>query len=316
VGLPVAGCGFDVRLIAADSPAYLRALHLAYGVVLSVGERPARLVSDLIAGARRGDVSIELLFGAYQRSELVSACLAVESSGGAALVFVPTDLRSPTECEGAAAALRALQEAAWARSIALLEALPVPGSEMLERVLQNAGFRCLTNLRYLRRGDSRIAPFSLVVRDLEWVSYVPDVEPLFQEAIERSYVQSLDCPELTGLRPTAAALAGHRATGIFDPTCWWVVKRHGEPVGVILLNRMRSARGLEVVYMGVAQLARGTGVADALLRRAVEAAARHGDNILALAVDERNTPARRMYARWGFVETGVRAAWIATPPGI
>ena len=66
--------------------------------------------------------------------------------------------------------------------------------------------------------------------------------------------------------------------------------------------------------MGVAQVARGTGVADALLQRAVQTAADVSLTTLALAVDERNTPALRLYRRWGFVDTGVRDAWIASSP--
>jgi GNAT superfamily N-acetyltransferase len=66
--------------------------------------------------------------------------------------------------------------------------------------------------------------------------------------------------------------------------------------------------------MGVAQAARGTGVADALLQWAVETVARVGDVDMSLAVDADNTPARRLYERWDFVETGARDAWIAISP--
>jgi GNAT superfamily N-acetyltransferase len=125
-------------------------------------------------------------------------------------------------------------------------------------------------------------------------------------------VESLDCPELTGLRPIAEVLAGHRATGLFDSSLWWVARRGEEPVGVMLLNRIPDVEALEVVYMGVAQAARGTGVADGLLDQAVAAAKQAGASTLALAVDQRNTPARRLYTRWGFTETGARDAWIAT----
>jgi GNAT superfamily N-acetyltransferase len=166
---------------------------------------------------------------------------------------------------------------------------------------------------YLKRAVSLGAPSTPAPLGLEWVPYAPDRETLFERAIQRTYVQSQDCPELTDLRETADVLAGHRATGVFDPGLWWVAMRGDEPVGAILLNRLETEPALEVVYMGVAQLARGQGVADALLARAVDQAAGIGANILTLAVDQRNTPARRLYARWAFVETGVRDAWIASP---
>ena len=55
------------------------------------------------------------------------------------------------------------------------------------------------------------------------------------------------------------------------------------------------------------------GVGDALVERAIDAAAAPRCRVLMLAVDERNIPARQLYSRWGFVETHVRDAWIATP---
>ena len=82
-------------------------------------------------------------------------------------------------------------------------------------------------------------------------------------------------------------------------------------MGVLLLNGIAERRALEVVYMGVAPSARGAGVGDALLERAVKVASTVGASTLALAVDERNAPARRLYQRWGFREVGLRDAWIA-----
>ena len=109
-------------------------------------------------------------------------------------------------------------------------------------------------------------------------------------------------------------LAGHRVAGAFDPELWSVAVREAQPVAVLLLSRLARQEAVEIVYMGVAQVARGTGVADAVMRRAVEAAGRVGANTLALAVDLRNTPARKLYGRWGFVEFADRDAWIVTSP--
>jgi ribosomal protein S18 acetylase RimI-like enzyme len=67
--------------------------------------------------------------------------------------------------------------------------------------------------------------------------------------------------------------------------------------------------------MGVAQPARGTGVANALLARAVARCASKSASYLTLAVDARNTPANCFYRRWGFLETRRMNAWIATPSG-
>jgi ribosomal protein S18 acetylase RimI-like enzyme len=73
-----------------------------------------------------------------------------------------------------------------------------------------------------------------------------------------------------------------------------------------------DVKSLEIVYLGVAQPARKTGVANALLARAVQIARARNDALLMLGVDERNEPARRLYDRWGFLEAARKDVWIAT----
>ena len=328
---------FDVRQISPDDPDHRLALHISLGVS---EPRPARdvpsgrmieppsveeasQVDDLLARSRKGFISIDLLFGAYHHGELVSACLGVESAGAAAMVFIPSlrdrgprnggsDAEPPATLE----ALRALQQASWRRSIKLLEVLLAPGSNKPARVLEEAGFRYLTKLLYLARLGQRVEPSSRPAADLTWTGYTPEHEALFCDALDATYVQSLDCPELTGLRTTSDVLAGHRVRADFDPVLWWVALRNGAPVGVVLLNRMESQPGLEIVYVGVAQPSRGTGVADALLERTMGAVRQQNAKVVTLAVDERNIPARKMYARWNFAETMSREAFIASPPPI
>lgn len=307
------GGEFEMRRLTNEAPDYLLVLHRALGLntPLEPG-RPHQQVAALLANVQRGTASLDLLYAAYRGSQLLSCCVAIESPGRAALVCVSHDATHGRERLATAATLRAVRDEARRRSIVLLQVLSVPGEDHLHSALEEAGFRYLTRLRYLSRGSGERKRPTWVVEDLEWIDYAAQIESLFQDAVGRSYAQSMDCPELTGLRPIPDVLASHRATGIFEPGFWWVAKRDQEPVGVILLNSMSGRPALEVVYMGVAQPARGTGVGDALLGRAVEAVRRSGASILALAVDERNLPARRMYARWGFVETGARDAWIAS----
>lgn len=309
------GDEFQITRIVPGSAARHAALHLAFDIEPPPAEGTwAAQVADLLASVRRRTVSIDLLLGAYRGSELVTACLAAESPGAAALVFVPGKLETDVKYRATVATLKSLQALAWDRSIVLLEVLVAPGRGVLGDLLKESGFRYLTCLRYLTRDAARKGISFKAAHDLEWVEYAPDRELLFQHAVEETYAQSQDCPELTGLRRTAEVLAGHRATGIFDPALWWMAMRGDRPVGVMLLNRIPHRPVLEVVYMGVAHAARRTGVADALLRRALDVGARIGVVALSLAVDQRNTPARRMYARWDFVEKGARDAWIVTSP--
>lgn len=260
--------------------------------------------------------SQDFLLGVYDHRRLVNSCLTLVSPGAAAMVMIPPGEGRSEEREALVDLLGAVQTEAWKRSVALLELLVEPGHCVIAEALTVAGFRHLTRLVYLRRMVAEPHTMSVRENDVEWVPYTPETEPLFLSTLEQTYVQSLDCPELTGIRTTADVLAGHRAVGQFDPSLWWIAKRRQGPVGLILLNRILSEAGLEVVYVGVVCSARGTGVADALLARGIELAIRVGAKELALAVDCRNALARRVYRRWGFVETGQREAWIASVPPI
>ncbi len=309
------GHRFSARQIPSDSPDYEAALHVALGVSPSADGSSARQVASLRAAAHRQTLSLELVFGAFLGNRLVGACVALEPPGAAALVYVNPDQPDGPGRDATLTALWALQQAAWTRSIKLLEVLVDPAASNSASLVRDAGFTYVTELLYLQRqcpGREWSAPGD---PDLCWVGYSDVQAQVFRRALEATYIQSLDCPELTGIRSTGEILAGHKATGIFDPSLWWVATRQGIPVGVLLLNRVTSQPALEVVYIGVSQPARGTGVADALLARAVTLTERENARYLTLAVDVRNAPARRMYRRWSFRQVGVRAAWIASSPG-
>jgi GNAT superfamily N-acetyltransferase len=144
------------------------------------------------------------------------------------------------------------------------------------------------------------------------MAYAPAHDSLFHDVVEQTYEETKDCNELTGLRSTADFLAEHRA-GVGDPSAhWWLAARRGRPIGVLLTAPILDVKSLEIVYLGVAQPARKTGVANALLARAVQIARARNDALLMLGVDERNEPARRLYDRWGFLEAARKDVWIAT----
>ncbi len=305
----------DIRFIDPASAEYRLALHLALDAPPLPGSAMAPAVCDLLATVERGMAGIDLLFGAFEHDELIQAALAIESPGRAALISLPNELSTEAQYRATCELLGTLQQEAWKRSIILLEILTIPPSLRLGEALQAAGFRSLTHLNYLRRSAMARPHRRTVDRDdLDWVTFSADHQSLFETALERTYLQSMDCPELTAVRRTSDVLAGHQAAGVFDPNLWWVACHRGEPLGVMLLNRFADGFGTEIVYMGVAQGSRGLGIGDALLQRACDATRKVKAQVIALAVDARNSAARLMYKRWGFREMAVREAWIACYP--
>ncbi len=313
------GSGWSVRHLTSEDSDFESALHAAILGRLRGSDRPRHPhVANLLADTASGPLRIELVRAAYRDNVMHSAALAVRSPDGSALVYFSS---GRTDSEGVFACglvLRSLVAAAWRASYIMLEVLLSPELTAFDAELGIAGFRKITRLNYLSRAtDAPIAALASDVKSgLNWVVYDEAMSGFFEEAIERSEAQSQDCPELTAIRTARQALAAHRAVGAFDPRLWFVCKQGVEPVGVLLLSALRREPIVEIVYMGVAQPARGTGVANALMRRAVESARSVSAKLLALAVDERNAPARRLYHRWGFVEIGSRSAYIATPDAI
>lgn len=129
-------------------------------------------------------------------------------------------------------------------------------------------------------------------------------------ALEASYIGTLDCPELCGLRSVEDVLASHRATGAWEPGLWWVIREAGVAQGVMLFNPSPEQQAVELVYLGLGPALRGRGLAGPLLRVGLSALVGRGEKTVACAVDARNVPARKLYERAGFAEFGRRVALI------
>jgi MOSC domain-containing protein YiiM/ribosomal protein S18 acetylase RimI-like enzyme len=78
----------------------------------------------------------------------------------------------------------------------------------------------------------------------------------------------------------------------------------GTPVGMATGVPDEDGSGAELISMWVAPVARGTGVADALVEEVERWAAATSVPVLRLAVAEENPAAARLYDRHGFADTG------------
>jgi ribosomal protein S18 acetylase RimI-like enzyme len=301
-----------VRRLPPDLRIGRAAMHLAMDTPLPHDGRDASPVLEILETAERQGLSIPIVVGAYRGDDLAAACFPLESPGRAALVLLPSISRSNADEPAITAALIETHRAAQERGVALLQVLLAPDASGTARAASRAGFRYLTRLMYLDRPAA--APVRRPVPEgYSWLGYTAEREPLFAAALEATYAQTLDCAELVGLRSVSDVLAGHRATGVHDPALWWLLMRGDKPAGALLLTRIPQRGALEVVYLGLAQPYRGQELGEALVSKALEACGAVGATRLTLAVDDGNTPARRLYERCGFVQFAERDAWIATP---
>lgn len=259
------------------------------------------------------------------------ACLAVPGSGRTLMIFVSEP--APTGDSGgsvaATAERRACIDAAVQHAgtltdqdakprIAIAQALPDPRDAWAIEAFKAAGFQCVGTLSYMRC-PLRQRPASPT--NAEWPNGISVVrasslgeqaqqDEVLLEALESSYVNTLDCPELCGLRETRDILASHRSTGVFDPELWYIILADGRPRGCMLLSRCPDLRSVELVYLGLAPELRGKGIAARLLAIGSARCVSPAVDELTCAVDQRNQPALALYARAGFKPFGQRVALV------
>lgn len=263
-------------------------------------------------------------------------CLPIIGAGRTIMLFLsPGDAKDTPAAEpkqDRALAIHQALELAVAKhgegkegGVHLVQGLLEPRDTWAAEAYETAGLTRLTELLYLSRrmrlGEARAEicqpgrvappeggawPEGLTVRPME---PGPADEPRLHAALTASYEQTLDCPELAGLRPIEDIVAAHRGVGEYDPGLWWLLERAGEPEGCVLLNRCADQGCVELVYIGLSPAVRGLGLGHRLMQSAIGATAGL-EREMRCAVDVRNHPARRMYAELGFTEAGWRVAFV------
>ena len=304
------------------------------GPIVQVGPaRRSEAIERLVSTGRQSDRAAAERFLHYAETNAVSldglwarldpegrinsSVLAVPSPGRTAMVFASHPRRAgdtPPMAELIDHACRRI--AGW--DVELAQALLDPGEELDRKTFLLASFIELAVLSYLERPLSR----ATVPQGARWPAGVR-VEPFSGELeddlvtiLERSYEQTLDCPGLYGLRRTTDIVAGHKATGQFDPSLWTLIWTDGEPAGALLLNPYPGHKTVELVYLGLAPGARGRGLGRQLLRHGLGLLYERRARSVTLAVDSRNTPALSLYESEGFRPAVQRAALIRSLQGL
>ena len=239
-----------------------------------------------------------------------STVLASMTPGRTAMLF----LSPPGDRSGVETSAEVIEQAfrgLGSVGVSLAQALVTPDELLEMKALELAGLRRIAILTYMEttlgRRERRpvVLPEGLSIR-----AYREEEESLIGDLLARTYVDTLDCPGLVGLRDKADILEGHKHSGIFRPE-WWTILFEGPlPIGVCLINESKTDRTAELVYLGVVPEARGRGVGSSLLAHSLSRVAEKTVRKVVLAVDESNTPAHDMYRNAGFRDTIRRHAFV------
>lgn len=268
------------------------------------------LFKDLLPAQQREQINVILsamaddgqmaqaLLGAYRRAQLVGAVLAQPQPGKTALVWLPetTDGEPPTTTVGLLD-----MESRWlgGRGVRIAQAMPERVSDAQQQALEQTDYRHVADLLYLVCQADQF-PTQPPGDALQFEPYQPEDPARLIRVVEATYEQSRDCPALDGVREMGDVLEGYRATGVFDPNRWLIVRHGRQDVGCLLLADHPEHGNWELVYMGVVSSQRGKAWGIEITRYAQWLTGRAGRQRLVLAVDAANGPAIRMYSAAGF----------------
>ena len=274
-----------------------------------------QLIADALAEEAAGAIDLGGLWAARRRGRVVGALLTQALAGRAAAVWAPEVTVSWGRAALAASLIRSALEDFRSRGFRIAQAL-VDGSapRTASADLERGGLPRVTVLTYMHRDTAR--PMGRAPTPgrptFDWRPFGPPTEDDFRRVLQETYAESLDMPELEGIRSLDDVIAGHRAAGRYDPSRWRVGFLPDEPgsAAVLLLSEVPDRPAWEVAYLGLTLPARGRGLGKAALAHALDLARPHAPR-LELAVDARNDPARRLYDAAGFIPFDHRTVHLA-----
>lgn len=272
------------------------------------GPADASQVADFLGILARRGVSVADLWVVDDGGRLLWSVLPMPSPGrtllllGAPLAFAGRNPQAVVDCiDAVCASYRTLD-------LHLAQTLLNPSDTATIEAYRSAGFRRMAELIYLQRTVRRPVAPKPFADPWSLETYTAANHNDFALALLESYVDSLDCPTLNGVRPIGDVIAGHQATGEFDPADWLLLRHHRQPMGVLLMSRTSVGDGMEIVYLGLSPPARGKGLADRLVQIALMRVAERKLTRLSLAVDSANAPALALYYRHGLARLTSKVA--------
>lgn len=302
-----------------------------------------------VASAPTHGIDLSLLFGTFApgphpgsqpgNRHLSQVALVVPGHGRTGMFFVSEPEAGRPETPGTPQADRARADRVacitaalehlrtfLSQRVRLAQALPSPPDAWALDAYADSGFIHTGLLSYLRAPLAsvpssqliwpegiRVVAASQIASAGSPASQRAELDSVLIRALERSYVETRDCPELCGMRDTADILASHRCTGQYDPRLWFIVLENQEPEGCMLLSRCPDQRSVELVYLGLSPRLRGRGIGKLLMQLAMQKLSGLPETELACAVDKRNTPALQLYRAFGLLPFSDRVAMVRTP---
>jgi ribosomal protein S18 acetylase RimI-like enzyme len=264
----------------------------------------------------------EAVWGGYRAGELVGLIRVQILPGRSAVIAAPRML-TDASTDTAVSFLEAVLHALKTHDVQVVQALVKDVHSAEAQLLTAAGFQHAADLEYLV-SLANVFPASPPTGELKFRAYTEHEHAHFAALVERTYVDSQDCPAAAGLRAIDDVLAGYRGSAVFEsakenpaqwsaqgnpaqwsaqgnPAQWIIASNDGADVGCLIIADEPDHNQSELMYIGVVPEARSRGLGLSLVRYAQWMTRTAGRSRLVLAVDAANDPAIAMYTAAGFI---------------
>ncbi len=201
--------------------------------------------------------------------------------------------------------LRTWREILPSRNCRVLQVVAEDPSVFSRRMLREAGLVRITSLLYMawEPPPGQSPPLSAALPPELRLEPFQDISSFWERlsaVVRRTYLASLDCPEVSEVRSVEDTLLGYRLSAKWEPWLWFILRLKEEDIGCLLLADRPEEQSVELVYMGLAPEYRGRGWSKPLIAEAQRQATALGRSHLVLAADVRNWPALCAYEQAGF----------------
>ncbi len=267
-----------------------------------------RQLETYLAATPGAELSFSGLLGARRQDRLVGAVFSQIQPGRTATLWPPR-IVSDEPAATAQKLLGAACDRLARRQVCVAQVLLETESPSDVATLLKGGFERLAKLLYLVSPQVEF-PNHPPPGPLDFQQYSAANHRRLAGVVEATYDRTLDCPRLNGVRRIEDVLAGYRATGVFDPRRWLIVRHDNRDAGCLLLADHPEDGNYELVYMGLAASARGRGWGTHIARQAQWRTRQAGRPRLVLAVDAANEPALKIYTAVGFRAWDRRSAYV------
>jgi len=268
-------------------------------VRVPTSHRTARvnLCLDLL---KTGTLDARTIWVARDGHDIVGVQVCVPLSLSSCLFWLPS-----TQDPIAGLLIQTALDRLKSRGCKIAHAMAIPEERAWTEPLRRRGFRNITTMYQM--GQSLCGVPVPATSALRFETYRPSLADQFAATLERTYLGSLDCPELNGARSMEEIVQGHQAQGIYHPEYWWLAFERDQAVGVAMLAEMPDGVTWELMYIGLIPEVRGRGLGSEMMLHAMHALRVRPRIDLVLSVDARNTLAKAFYESLGFIEIDKQA---------